>query len=193
VRRQDDRLAERAQGANELPGVSARGRVEARRRLVEEDEVGVADERDAEIEATLLASRERLHLVVRLLREADEPDHLVDVPRLRVVAGEDAVDLARGQPRPELGLLQDDADPLPERPLCLPGVEAQHPHLACVALAVALEDLHGRRLPGAVRAEQPEDLARADLEVDPADGLDVAVRLAQAADRDGAGHIYPRG
>ena len=33
-----------------LPGGAARGRVEAGRRLVEEDELGIADERDAEVE-----------------------------------------------------------------------------------------------------------------------------------------------
>ena len=58
------------------------------------------------------------------------------------------------------------------------------PRPAAVALAVALEDLDGRRLAGAVRAEQPEDLAGGDLEADAADGLDLAVRLAQAADLD---------
>ena len=99
-----------------------------------------------------------------------------------VVAGEDPVHLAHGQHRPELGLLQDDADALAERPLGAAGVEAEHGHLAAVALAVALEDLDGRRLAGAVRAEQAEDLAGSDLEVDPAHRLDAVVRLAQAAD-----------
>ena len=46
VRRQEDGLAEPAQRADELPGVAARGGVEAGRRLVEEDELRVADERD---------------------------------------------------------------------------------------------------------------------------------------------------
>ena len=67
--------------ADHLPGGASRGRVEARRRLVEEDEIGVADERDAEIEPPLLPAGERLHARVALLTEPDEVDHLVDVAR----------------------------------------------------------------------------------------------------------------
>ena len=61
---------------------------------------------------------------------------------------------------------------------------AEHRHLAGVARAVALEDLDGRRLAGAVRAEQAEHLAACDREVDPAKGLVLAVALAQAGNRD---------
>src|SRR3712207_7365490 len=39
VRREQDRLAEAAQRANELPGRAARGRVEAGRGLVEEEQL----------------------------------------------------------------------------------------------------------------------------------------------------------
>ena len=42
VRRQEDRRAERAKRADHVPRGAARGRVEARRRLVEEDEIGIA-------------------------------------------------------------------------------------------------------------------------------------------------------
>src|SRR3712207_8949251 len=50
-------------------------------------------------------------------------------------------------------------------------------------------DLDGGRLAGPVGAEETEDLAAADGEVDPADGLVIPVGLAQAAHLDGgAGH-----
>ena len=61
---------------------------------------------------------------------------------------------------------------------------AEHRHDAAGARAVALEDLDGRRLAGAVGAEQPEDLAAGDLEVDAAHRLELAVGLAQVADED---------
>ena len=48
-----------------------------------------------------------------------------------------------------------------------------------VARAVALEDLHRRRLPRAVRSDHGHDLAGVDVEAQPAHRLDVAVRLAQ--------------
>ncbi len=59
------------------------------RGLVEEHEIGVADERDAEVESALLAAGERLHPRVPLLFQPDELDHLVDVARAGVVAGEE--------------------------------------------------------------------------------------------------------
>ena len=60
-------------------------------------ELRVADERDAEIEAPLLAAGERLHARIRLLHQPDELDHLVDVAWPAVVAGEHPVHLADGQ------------------------------------------------------------------------------------------------
>jgi hypothetical protein len=54
VRREEDRLAERPQRANRLPRRAPRGGVEARRRLVEEDQLGIADERDGEVQPPLL-------------------------------------------------------------------------------------------------------------------------------------------
>ena len=95
--------------------------------------------------------------------------------------------LAHGEVRPELRLLQHDADAL--RGTRGPGCCGSWPstrHLARVARAVALEDLDRRRLAGAVRAEQAEDLALLDLEVDAAHRLERAVRLPQAADGDRA-------
>src|SRR4029077_11375671 len=84
----------------------------------------------------------------------------------------------------QLRLLEDDTDALTEVPRRPIGVAAEHTHLAGVALAVPLEDLDGRRLAGAVRPEQPEDLSLLDREIDPADRLEVPVGLAQAADLD---------
>src|SRR5581483_774709 len=184
VRRQQHRLAELAQRADHLPRGASRGRVEARRRLVEEHEVGVADERDAEVEAPLLTARERLDPRVALLVEADERDHLVDVPGLGVVAGEHRVRLVDREARPQLRVLQHDADPLAELRAGPLRVVPQHAHVAGVPVAVALEDLDRRRLPGAVRPEQAEHLALVDLEVDAAYRLVLAVRLPQAADLD---------
>ena len=59
VRRQHDGLAEVAQRADRAPRRAARRRVEAGRRLVEEDQLGVADERQREVQPALLAARQR--------------------------------------------------------------------------------------------------------------------------------------
>jgi len=63
-------------------------------------------------------------------------------------------------------------------------VFAEYGDRACVAASVALEDLDRRRLSRPVRAQEPEDLAGADLEADSSDGLDPAVVLAQIVDYD---------
>ena len=47
VRGEEDRLAQRLQAADHLPGAAPRRRVEAGRRLVQEQQVGVAREADA--------------------------------------------------------------------------------------------------------------------------------------------------
>jgi len=47
------------------------------------------------------------------------------------------------------------------------------------------EDAHGRRLAGAIGAEQPEHGAGADIEVDTAERGDLAVALGQAGRPDG--------
>ena len=74
-------LPEGAQRADEVPGGPSRRGVEAGGRLVEEHELRVAHERDAEVEPALLAAGERLHPCARLVGEPDELDHLVHVPR----------------------------------------------------------------------------------------------------------------
>ena len=64
-------------------------------------------------------------------------------------------------------------------------IHAEHGDLPGTAHAVALEDLDRGRLAGAVRAEQAEHLAALHGEIDSADGLELAVGLAQSGDRDG--------
>ena len=116
--------------------------------------------------------------------EPDERDHLVDVARVRVHAGEVRDRLADLDVPVQPGALQHDPDARAQRSRALAGIEAEHGDLAGAAVAVALEDLDGRRLAGAVGTEQPEDLAALHGEVDPADGLEVAVGLSQTVDLD---------
>jgi hypothetical protein len=78
--------------------------------------------------------------------------------------------------------LQHDPDPLAPLAVGAHGILAEHRHLAAIALAVALEDLHRRRLPRPVRAKEGEDLAAADLELDPAHRFELAVAHPQVAD-----------
>jgi hypothetical protein len=92
--------------------------------------------------------------------------------------------LRHGQVAIHPGGLQDDPD-LALQALSLPRrVQAENLDRAAVAGPVALEDLDGRGLPGAVRAEHGEDLPALDVQVDPPDRLHAAVRLRQTAHLD---------
>ena len=70
VRREENRRAERAKRADHVPGGSACCRVESRGRLVQEHELGISDERDTEVESSLLPAGERLDARVALLARA---------------------------------------------------------------------------------------------------------------------------
>ncbi len=83
---QQDRLAERAQRAHRLPGGAARLRVEAGGGLVEEDQLGVADERQREVQPPQLPAGELAAAHVGLLLQAGQREHLLDVARVRVEA-----------------------------------------------------------------------------------------------------------
>src|SRR5947209_6286964 len=191
VRGQHHGLAQLAQRADRLPGVAPRDGVEAGGGLVEEDQLRVADEREPEVQAPHLAARELARGGVLLALQADERDDLVGVARVRIQRREVHERLSHADVAVDAGLLQDDPDALAQRPCPAGRVEAQDAHLPAGAVAIALEDLHRRRLAGAVGAEQAEDLAAADLEGDPAHGLDAVVGLPQVVDLDGGrGHDH---
>ena len=65
------------------------------------------------------------------------------------------------------GALQHDADPLAQLASAAARIEPEHLGMAPVTRPVTLEDLDGRRLACAVRAEQRDDLACLDPEGDP--------------------------
>ena len=116
--------------------------------------------------------------------QPDERDGVVDVARVSEVPGEHADRLAHREHGVELALLEHEPDAFPPRTGGACRVDAQHRHLARGAGAVALEDLHGGGLAGAVRAEEAEDLALLHIEVDALDRIVLPVPLAQTADGD---------
>jgi hypothetical protein len=77
VRREEYRLAQLAQRGDQPPCLAARGGIEAGGRLVEEEQLGVADERQRDIEAALLAARELADPLPGGVGQSDAPDRLV--------------------------------------------------------------------------------------------------------------------
>ena len=149
-------------------------RVEARRRLVEEEDRRPVHEREREVEPALHAARVAADLAVGGERE---PDPLEQLLRPGPALGAwDAVEralqpevLAAGEQVVECGLLERGADRRADlRPL-LHDVEAGDARGARRGGQERRQHVHRRRLPGAVRAEEAVDLAGLDAQVDPVD------------------------
>jgi hypothetical protein len=81
-------------------------------------------------------------------------------------------------------VLPREADPAPHRLRVADDVEAQHLRPALVRPEDGRKDANRGRLPGAVRAEQAEDVSCRYLEVDAREGVHVAEALDEAVDGD---------
>ena len=78
---QHDRAPAGAELTDQLADLNHAGRVEAVGRLVEKDELGVAEERAGDPESLLHAERVRREFAVRALAEIDERQEPVDIRR----------------------------------------------------------------------------------------------------------------
>src|SRR3954452_16262528 len=188
---EQDGLAQGLQRADRLPGVAPRARVEAGRGLVEEDQLGVADQGEGEVQAAQLPAREPPRRLVGLLLQAGQGQDLVDVAGRGVERGEVLQGLAHADVAVDPRALQDDPHPPAQLGRLSGRVDAEHAHLARGPVAIALEDLHRGGLAGAVGTEEPEDLPPGHGEVDRPDGLHLAVALGQPAY--GNGRIFTHG
>src|SRR5690606_31199359 len=157
---------------------------EPRERLVEHQQVGLAQQRQRELHALLVAAREALHGVTRTLREAEALEPPVRGPRGRgdVQAGEPCVVgqvVPHGHPRVHASLRRHVPEPQARRVVDGRPVPGDHP-------LVERDELHDRPhrggLPGAVRTEEADELTRSHLERHTVEGDDRAEALRDAAD-----------
>ena len=181
---EDDGGAAFGQSADDLPGLTAGGCVEAGGRLVEEDQIGIANHRGGEIESALLTAGEFGAAPIGVLGEADQLERVVRVHRVVVESRREVEHFARRQSLHRRAALEHDPDASVELAALTLGVVAEHGDLTCVALAVALEDFDQGRLAGSVGSEERVDLSGIDLQVDGIDGGDRSVSLGDAADAD---------
>ena len=172
MRDEDDRPAPLPQAADDLVESRRLGRREARRRLVEDDQVRLARERAQDLHLLLLRQRQVPHDRVRSQVEAGLLDQPVEpFPERPTVdeAGASRLDaeehvLGHGQPRDERDLLGDERDPADER-LARGAERHRRPPQHQVALVLredAGDDLAQRGLAGAVLADERVDRAGPD-------------------------------
>ncbi len=170
-----------------FPDHVPRLRVEARGRLVHEDQVRVVHQRAGERQAALHAARQfpdTRVLLVREVRELEQPRNAREHFRVRqpeVAAVHDEV-LGHGEVRIEVVHLRHDADADARAPgVARHRLSDQH-DLAGIGLGEAEATAQGRRLAGAVRAEQRVTRAASNRERQAVDDRDAAVVLAQPVD-----------
>ena len=123
--------------------------------------------------------------MIALALEAHQLDQFVGRSGLGVIPPEELEHLDDGEVGVDAGGLQHDADAGPVVAVVRSGIEPEHPDVATRRRPEAFEDLDSGGLARTVGAEQGEDLAELDREVDASDSLERPVRLDEPADLDG--------
>jgi hypothetical protein len=189
---EDDRDALALELAQDLEQVGGLLRRQHSRRLVEDQDVGVPIERLQDLDPLLLAHRDGVDAGVRIHVELERSRQLAHATRGCAFVeqhafpcgfrAEDDV-LGHGHHRDEHEVLVHHADARVDR--ILRGREgdglAVQPELALVGLVQPVQDVHQRRLAGAVLTEQRVNLAARQLEVDMVVGDDARERLDDPA------------
>ena len=109
------------------------------------------------------------------------------------IPGLDAQRLAHGEERVEHELLRDDPERAPRGAIVGDDIVAEDPRRAAIGAGQPGQDRDQRRLAGAVRAEQAEELALPDDEVDARERLHRAETAGDIDRFDGVrGHVLGR-
>ena len=154
-----------AQRVDEFPDHHACMRIHAGGRLVEEHQLGAADDRARQRQALLLAAGKPAVGGACGVGEAEGVQQPGGVQRLGRVGGHQIQHLPGAGGRVAAAALQHHPDPGADRGVVGDGVQAEHLDAAGVGLYEALAHLHRRGLPGAVGAEQREHLGVGHVEV----------------------------
>ena len=183
LRRQEERRSLAHLGADHVPHAEPAARVEAGRGLVEEEEPRPADQRGGEVEAAAHAAGVRLRDAVGGVLEVESLQELacalLRVGRAELVEpAEHPEVLAAGEVLVDRGVLPGEADQPAHRLGVARDVEAGDGRPARVGTKQRRQDANGRRLSGAVRAEQPEHRAFLHVEIDAVERAHLALPRA---------------
>ena len=165
VGRDDERDAFALEPVQPIPQEVASLGVEAGRRLVEQDDVGLVDERAGDREPPAHAARQALDALVAFSTSCAKSSRSAhrsrDLAALEPeVAPVDEEVLADRQVLVERVVLGHDAEARADGRAVVGGIEAEDPQRAAARRRHGGDHPHGRALAGAVRAEEAERLAR---------------------------------
>ena len=194
MRGDQHRHARLLQPADHLQQFEGGVRIEARGRLVEDGDLGLLHYDLGDAQPLAHAAREGRHPLVEHVGQADALHRVGDA--LLGLAARDgqqargvAQVLARRQMVVEAHRIGQVADAALDLERLAHRIEAQHVDRAAARLGEAQQHQDGRRLAGAVRPQQAEDLAAPDVEIDGIDRAGRAIALHQPADfNDVVGH-----
>src|SRR5581483_3219402 len=186
VCREEDRHAAVAQPVDEVVDVAARDGIEPRCRLVEEHDRRIAEQRSCQGDALAQSLREAAAEVLCTRAEVDRVERVPD-PLARMLEaeqpGEELEVLGHREAEIEPGAFRHHGDSLPDlRAAARVERDARDARGAGRRRDQRGEHAHGRRLAGAVRPEEPEDLTGLDAERDVVDGDAFAKALRQPID-----------
>jgi len=190
---EEDRGAGCVDAADLVPDGEPGSRVQSGRGLVEEQDLGLVDERARQIEAALHPSGIGLGPPFGGVRQTDQLEQLIGAvaPGGACDPIEPALELeqlAAGLHRIEPDLLQRDADISPHLVVIAHHVVARHQGAATGRRQQGAQHPDRGGLAGPVRPEEAEDLAFGNADVHPPHGLDAALEGAgQASGLDGRG------
>jgi hypothetical protein len=177
VRGQDDGRSSCGERSNRIPGPSPRCRVESGGRLVEEQQLGVADDSQCKVEAPSLPTRQAPDSSACLLRQVDGLHGFDHRHRFAVWAPLRRNGFGHRELVFDPALLQDYPDPVEPGRLPVNRITPQDLYLPAIGASEPLDHLDRRGLPGAVRPQDGDDLPLRDLERDAVDSLDGSVGL----------------
>jgi hypothetical protein len=192
AREQDGQATLMGQAPKQVEHLDHADRVDGGRRLIEDEQVGILDQRIGDAQPLEHAPRIRLDERIGPIAQTDLDEDLVDgrlgdIARDAIESSRIAQVLATGHVAVEADLVGHVAHPSLDLERPARRIEAHHPRSTRGRLGETQEHQDGRRLARAVLAKQAEDLAGSHLEVEVIDGDQIAVRLGQALGADDAG------
>ena len=186
-RRHQDGDAVGEELGQQLPELTARHRVDAGRRLVEQNQLGLVHQRAGERQLLLHAAGEAIRQTVAErceLRHLEEPAATSLVVRDAMDLGEEGHVLVDREIAVQAEALGQVTDPLRNPPVIARRILVEDAHLARVSVKQAAHQSNRRRLAGAVGSDETEHLAACNLEGQARQRLGAAVALDDAGERD---------
>ena len=184
VRGEDHGGARGREPLHVCPEVAPQLDVDAGGRLVEEEHGRIVHQRLGDQQAPLHSSGERARVGGALVAQRQVAEDLVDAGIGQAhaeVSGLEAEGLLHGEERVEVDLLRHQPHGAAGEPVVAHHVAAEHFHTAFAGEGGSRHQADEGGLPGAVRAEQREDLAAMDVQVDVVERGKGAVALGSAA------------